>query len=79
MINKNEFLILFGKEIEKHRIEQNLSYRQLAQRCDLDHSNISKIEKGEINITLSSILELSKGLKVHPKEFFKFNIDLSKE
>jgi transcriptional regulator with XRE-family HTH domain len=78
MINKNEFLILFGKEIEKLRIEQNLSYRQLAQRCDIDHSNISKIEKGEINITLSSILELSKGLKVHPKELFKFNIDLDK-
>lgn len=74
MISKIEFLILFGKEIEKHRIEQNLSYRQLAQRCDLDHSNISKIEKGEINITLSSILELSKGLKVHPKEFLNFEI-----
>lgn len=79
MINKNEFLILFGKEIEKHRIEQNLSYRQLAQRCDIDHSNISKIEKGEINITLSSILELSKGLKVHPKELFNFKFDLDKE
>jgi HTH-type transcriptional repressor of puuD len=47
------------------------------KRCGIDHSNISKIEKGEINITLSSILELSKGLKVHPKELFKFNIDIS--
>ena len=75
MINKNEFLILFGKETEKHRIKQNLSYRQLAQRCDIDHSNISKIEKGEINITLSTILELSKGLKINPKELFNFKID----
>lgn len=76
MINKNEFLILFGKEIEKQRIEQNLSYRQLAQRCDIDHSNISKIEKGEINITLSTILELCKGLKLQPKQLFDFKIDL---
>ena len=79
MINKNEFLTLFGKEIEKHRIKQNLSYRQLAQRCDIDHSNISKIEKGEINITLSSILELSKGLKIYPKELFNFKIDFDNE
>lgn len=79
MINKNEFLIHFGNIIEKHRIEQNLSYRQLAQRCDIDHSNISKIEKGEINITLSTILELSKGLKIQPKELFNFIIDLDKE
>ncbi len=75
MINKNEFLILFGKIIEKHRIEQSLSYRQLAQRCDIDHSNISKIEKGEINITLSTVLELSKGLKIQPKDLFNFIID----
>lgn len=78
MIDKDEFLILFGKIIEKHRIEQNLSYRQLAQRCDIDHSNISKIEKGEINITLSTILELSKGLKLQPKQLFDFKIDLDK-
>ena len=75
MINKNEFLILFGKIIEKHRIEQSLSYRQLAQRCDIDHSNISKIEKVEINITLSTVLELSKGLKIQPKDLFNFIID----
>lgn len=78
MIDKNEFLILIGKIIEKHRIEQNLSYRQLAQRCDIDHSNISKIEKGEVNITLSTILELSKGLKLQPKQLFDFKIDLDK-
>lgn len=78
MIDKDKFLILFGKIIEKHRIEQNLSYRQLAQRCDIDHSNISKIEKGEINITLSTILELSKGLKLQPKQLFDFKIDLDK-
>ncbi|UGS22347.1 MAG: helix-turn-helix transcriptional regulator [Flavobacterium sp.] len=79
MIDKDEFLILFGKIIEKHRIEQNLSYRQLAQRCDIDHSNISKIEKGEINITLNTILELSKGLKLQPNQLFDFKIDLDKE
>ncbi len=74
--SKSEFQIVFGKQIEKFRIEQNLSYRQLAQRCDIDFSNISKIEKGEINIQLSSILQLAKGLSVNPKDLFDFKFDL---
>ncbi|WP_017496764.1 helix-turn-helix domain-containing protein [Flavobacterium sp. WG21] len=78
-IIKAEFQKSFGKQIEKLRLRQNLSYRQLAQRCDLDHSTISKIEKGEVNIQLSSIVQLSKGLKVSPKDLFNFDFDLDKE
>ena len=77
--SKTEFQASFGKQIEKLRTQQNLSFRQLAQRCDIDFSNISKIEKGEINIQLGTILELAKGLNVLPKELFDFKFDLDKE
>ena len=73
-IEKVHFQITFGKQIEKFRVDQNLSFRQLAQRCDIDHSNISKIEKGEINIQLSSMQQLAKGLNIHPKEFLDFEL-----
>lgn len=76
--SKTEFQAAFGKQIEKIRTQQNLSFRQLAQRCDIDFSNISKIEKGEINIQLGTILELAKGLNVQPKELFDFKFDLDK-
>lgn len=76
---KQEFQKSFGKQVEKLRLAQNLSYRQLAQRCDLDHSIISKIEKGEVNIQLSSIIQLSKGLNRMPRDLFDFKIDLDIE
>jgi transcriptional regulator with XRE-family HTH domain len=76
---KQEFQTSFGKQVEKLRLVQNLSYRQLAQRCDLDHSTISKVEKGEINIQLSSVIQLAKGLNRQPKELFDFKFDLDKE
>jgi len=79
MTDKIKFQKEFGKQIEKFRTQKDLSYRQLAQRCDIDHSNISKIEKGEINIRLSTILELAKGLEIQPHKLFDFKIDLSKE
>lgn len=70
--NRIEFQICFGKQIEKFRLAQKLSLRQLAQRCDLDHSDIAKYEKGEINIKLSTVYELTKGLQLSPKDLFDF-------
>ncbi len=76
---KEEFQKSFGKQLEQLRLSQDLSYRQLAQRCDIDHSTISKIEKGEINIQLSTILQLSKGLGVQPQKLLDFSVDLERE
>jgi DNA-binding Xre family transcriptional regulator len=75
-IDKDIFKILFGKNLSRLRKNQNLSYRQLATRCNIDNSDLSKIEKGQRNISLSTILELSKGLDIHPKELFNFEFNI---
>lgn len=75
-MNRIEFRIAFGKKVENFRKKLGLSYRQLAQKCDIDHSNISKIEKGEVGLRISTIQELAKGLEVHPQELFDFKMDL---
>lgn len=41
------YLEKFGENVLKRRNELNLSYRQLAQKCDIDFSAVSKIEKGQ--------------------------------
>lgn len=74
-LSNEEFLIRFGERLKNLRIFKKLSYRQMAQRCDLDYSYISKIEKGQHNIQLTTGLELAKGLGVHPKELFDFSLD----
>ncbi|WP_345991937.1 helix-turn-helix domain-containing protein [Chryseobacterium sp. Chry.R1] len=47
-MNRIEFRIAFGKIVEKFGKKLGLSYRELAQKCDVDHSNISKIEKEKL-------------------------------
>lgn len=69
-----KFLILFGKQLKTLRTEKNLSYRELSQRCNVDYSDISKIEKGKIRITLPTVYELSLGLEIHPKKLFDFSL-----
>lgn len=73
-MDKLEFRIAFGKRVEIFRKALNLSYRELAQKCDVDHSNISKIEKGEVDVRISTVQELAKGLDVHPQELFDFKL-----
>tara|TARA_R110002073_G_scaffold336034_1_gene529962 strand:+ start:1389 stop:1640 length:252 start_codon:yes stop_codon:yes gene_type:complete len=72
---KKDFLLLVGKQIDNIREEKGFSYERISQGCTLDASDISKIAKGRVNIMLSSVMELSKGLEIHPKELFDFILD----
>ena len=76
---RNEYLDAFGKQLKKIRKIKNFSYRKMAQHCNVDYSDISKIEKGKINIQLSTIFELARGLEVRPKELFDFELELQDE
>ena len=72
----SKFLILFGKQLHKFRIDKKLSYRKLAQMCNVDHSQISKTEKGQKSIQLNTIFDLATALNVHPRDFFDFDLKL---
>lgn len=64
----------FGAHVKRLRQSKNLSLVQVDQNCELDESNISKIENGKVNVQLSTIFELAKGLGVEPKELLDFKI-----
>ena len=64
--------VRFGENLKKLRLERGLSYRKMAYICSVDNSKISKIEKGRVNITLNTILQLAEALTVHPSELLNF-------
>lgn len=74
MARKDHSLIQkkFGENLQKIRNDKNLSLRELAAKCDVDDSKISKIENGKFNIALSTIIELAKGLEIDAKELMDF-------
>ncbi len=65
----------FGKNLKRIREKKDFSLRELSYNCDIDFSNIGKIERGEANVTLFTIFELAKGLDVHPKKLLDFELD----
>lgn len=63
------------KIFKKLEFQKKFSLLQLSYNCTLDESNISKIEHGKLNITLASIVELAKGLEIHPKKLLDFELE----
>jgi transcriptional regulator with XRE-family HTH domain len=64
-----------GAQIKRLREAKNLSLRELSYACDIDNSKISKIEKGQINITFTTMLQLAKALETEPSELLMTGFD----
>lgn len=69
-----EFIIAFGKNLRKIRKDNNLSMEELARLANVEYSQISEIELGKINTTISTVYILSKALKIDIKDLFEFSI-----
>ncbi len=72
MINiKNDKAIkAFGKKVRELRLSKGLSQEKLANLADVPLSQIGRIERGEVNPTLSTIIVLSNALQVEVKMLF---------
>lgn len=64
--------IKVGKRIQEIRIEKNISQQELAARCNFEKSNMSRLEAGRANATLSTLEKISNALGVNIIELFNF-------
>jgi transcriptional regulator with XRE-family HTH domain len=54
----------FGKRLKKARTDKKLSVRALADIADMDIGNISEIENGKVNPSLTTIVLLAEALSI---------------
>lgn len=64
LIQMTELAIALGQNIRKARKSKDLSQEKLALMCGLDRSYVGRIERGEVNITVLKLYEISKVLEV---------------
>src|SRR5260370_23841021 len=62
----------FGENLRKLRKEKGLSLREMSYACSIDNSKIAKIEKGMINITFTTLLQLAVALEAHPSSLLEY-------
>ena len=70
-----DYLNKFGETLKKNRISKGHTLRSLAAECKVDYSDIAKMEKGKINITILTVLELATALQIHPKKLLDFDFE----
>ena len=65
-------ILLLGKKIRSTRKEIGLSQEALAVEAELDRAYLGKIERGEKNITVAKLLQISDALEVKMHQLIDF-------
>lgn len=60
-----------GSKLKEIRQQKSISQEQLANMCDIEISQISRIERGIINTSIGNIFLLAEKLGIEPKELFE--------
>lgn len=72
-IRNKELLVKFGKHLKQLRESKNLSQQELANLCDIEHSQISRIELGKINTTISTLFLIASKLNINVSDLVKLS------
>ncbi|OHY56135.1 transcriptional regulator [Shewanella algae] len=67
---RNEKLVLFGQRVRTLRKIKGLSQESMAALAGLDRSYMGHIERGEKNITLLKIYQISDALGIEVSDLF---------
>lgn len=68
---KEVFQEKIGRHIVKLREQKGLTSAELGRACDMERSNISRLEKGRMNPSLYLIKQVCNGLEISVRDFFR--------
>jgi len=71
--NRNTILISFEKKLRLARLTKGFTQEQLANELGIEISQISRIDRGVVNTSFSTLYSISKVLNVDLSEFFVFD------
>lgn len=72
-MSANSLQINVGKQIQKLRESKGISQQDLAAKCNFEKSNMSRLEAGRVNPTLSTLEKVANALDVTIAELFTFS------
>lgn len=63
-------LKMIGKNVRAIRNSKGLSMEEVANEANIEYRQLGRIERGEGNTTINSLLKIAEALKVNISEFF---------
>ncbi|SDQ18684.1 helix-turn-helix domain-containing protein [Flagellimonas zhangzhouensis] len=68
--SEKEFLVKFGQNLRRLRKQKGYTQEELANELDIEISQISRIERGVINTSVSLVKSIVDCLQVKANELF---------
>ncbi len=66
-----KFLKKIGESIRIYRLKNDMSQEELAYESGLDRAYVGRVERGENNISILSLLKISQVLKIEVSTLIK--------
>lgn len=66
-------IILLAKNLRKFRKAKEMSIAELAFLIGADYSQVSRMERGKVNFTVSVLVDIAEALEIRPAQFFEEN------
>ena len=66
-----EEVAYISSRIRELRKEKKLTVQELAYRCDMERSNLSRIEAGRTNLTVKTICSICNALSVNMRDVIR--------
>jgi XRE family transcriptional regulator, regulator of sulfur utilization len=62
---------IVGETIRSYRKRAGLTQEKLAERADLHHNFIGEVERGNMEVSLGSLLKIAKALGIRVRELVR--------
>ena len=63
-----ELLKRIGAKIRDTRLLKEISQETLANECEIDYSQVNRMELGKVNFSISYLYRIAKALHIKPQE-----------
>ncbi len=70
-VRNSKLLSQFGKSLKDMRTSRGLSQEELANDADIPINQIGRIERGEVNPSLSTLHSIASALNIRIRELLK--------
>ena len=71
---QKQYLKFIGKNIRDIRKSKKISQEKLAELIGKSRNYVGMVERAELNVPPSMLINIALALKIHPKEFFNIEI-----
>lgn len=71
-MSDSKIQVKVGLQIQRIRELKGLSQQDLAAKCNFEKSNMSRLEAGKVNPTLSTLEKVATALEINIIELFNF-------